>query len=173
MKVFIFISLITLSSCVTYQKCFDKFGTLEQGKKISAQHVLDTTLTAFTKPDSLQGSIDADTLIHLVQQLQQVKGRHDSLLTVTKNQELQLNMWYDRKTNQIKYSANKKADTVRVPFHDTVRVVADCPPVVVFDPVEKLPWYAPLKLWEWLKLFAIWVLLGAVVVGFIYSKFKK
>jgi hypothetical protein len=161
------------SSCVTYQKCVDKFGTLQKPSQVIAKGVLDTTLASIQEPLFFHEESNADSLVQMIHDLQNekdsIKSRHDSLLMVFGNEKLKTKLWYDRHTNSVRGSTTKKADTVKITLHDTVRVVASCPPSVVFD---KKP-HGLAKVWNDFQFFAAWALLLGILILLAYLKFKK
>jgi hypothetical protein len=177
MKVlFVFVALL-LSSCVTYQKCVDKFGTQQPSKPKQFEKVIDSLIKVISQAKAINGAVNSDSLIQKILAFKDSARHHkklnDSLLLAFGDKKLNTQVWYDARTNQVKGKTQKLPDTVFIHLKDTVRVVADCPPAMVFDPIEKLPWYAPPKLWDRYKLFAAWVLLALVVISSIYAKFKR
>lgn len=160
--------VVFMSSCVTYKKCFDTFGSMGKDTiKVPVEVVVHDTIPVVVPGDSLVGSVSDSALNHLRNHLE------DTLKQVSESGKLTIKFWYDKYRRALAYNATLKPDTARIPRVDTVRAVADCPPAVVFDPLGKLPWYNPAKLWDGYKNFSGWLLAAAVLTAFIYSKFRR
>lgn len=162
--------LLSLSSCVTYNKCKDKFGDLQKPQQVIAKGVLDSTLAVISQAQKIQGSSDSicAKVEYWKNKHSREKGKNDSLLMQFGNQKLQTKLWYDRFTNSIKGETDKAADTVFIHLHDTVHVVADCPPAMVFD--KEASGFA--KFWKEFQFFATCLLLGGIVAAIVYFNFK-
>ena len=165
MRLAVVFSLLLLSSCVTYQKCFDKYGLKGDTTRVTVYVPRVDTVEIITPADSLSAFL-TDSL------LDSLKKTLDTLTVVSESGKLKSKYWYDRYRKALASKTKSLPDTVYQIIKDTARVDVKCPPGVWFDPLEKLPWYSPLKLWEGYKLFAAWALLVAVIAALLYAKIK-
>lgn len=157
---------LSLTSCVTYTKCFDKFGSLSKDSvKVPVRVVVKDTLRLIEPADTIQGTI-SDTLLARLK-----RNYTDTLREVSERGKLGIKFWFNKYSHELEYRATLRPDTITKIVHDTVSVVADCPPAVVFNPLDKLPWWSPAKMWQGFQFFAAWALIAAVLIAFIYSKF--
>lgn len=166
-------SLIALlfSSCITYQKCVDKFGRLgtdstEKAFKVKAEII--------TSSDSTEDGISLDSLCAIWQS--QTEHFHiDSLGKVHRyyNQEItkisnsgktELSYWIDRYNRVLRMKAKTKTDTI-------VKIVegkVSCPPVMDISPDNDR------TLWKQFQLFAAWlVIVGLVLTVCYFIWFKR
>lgn len=162
------IAVFALSSCTTYKRCCEKFGTLAtDSPKVAVDIPIDTTLEAVIEADSAETSIDLDTLCNEWQ-----AGKlmfEDSLKTVSTKGKTQTQIWIDKYNRLLKVKAKTLRDTIYVPYQDTARAEVNCPPVLMLNPDKNLPWWAPKMLWKRFQLFAAW----AVLAGLVFTVVKK
>lgn len=155
------------SGCVTYSKCFDKFGHIAKDSiKVPVQVIVHDTIRHIIPADTAQGTIN-DSLINILK-----RSYKDTIREESNSGKLQIKFWYDKYRHELEYRATTKPDTIVKIVNDTVRTVADCPPAVVFDPLDKLPWWNPAKLWQGFQFFAAWALIAAVLGAIVYSKLR-
>lgn len=160
---------VMLSSCVTYNKCLDKYGVLAKPVKMNVDVPIDTNLLAITSPDSIEGEIK-DTLLDSLRTLAQDNERlNDTLTQVSESGKLKIKFWYDQYTKALKYKGTKRVDTVFVHLKDTVSIVVDCPPCVVFDKDKDASGLR--RLWLGYQLFAAWALL--IFIGLVLYHLSK
>ena len=142
------------SSCVTSKRCLDKFGS-DTTKVV----VYDTvTVEVAIAGDSLTGEVSYDTVIALLD------DRIDTISAISHSGKLKTQLWFDKRSNSLKYKTKQAPDTVikEVP----VKVVAPCPPFVV----AKLRWYE--ELWAQFQFFSAFLVLGFLLVLIIKLIFK-
>jgi hypothetical protein len=82
---FIVLSSLLLSSCVTLNRCKQKFGT--QSTPITLRDTITVRDTVLIQADSLQGKVSIDSLLY---------GKIDSLVHININGELALQLWIDK-----------------------------------------------------------------------------
>jgi hypothetical protein len=153
------LSVWVLSSCVTYTKCLDKFGTASNDSvTIKVKVPYNDTVTVVTKRDSLVSVLDEATLNRLRANFA------DTLEMISESGKVKSRYWYDQYRRALVSKTNTLPDTIRIIIKDTVQVEAKCPPVVVVDPLASLPWYNPKVLWKNFQLFAAWAVLAGVII---------
>jgi hypothetical protein len=162
MRVLTFLVLtIFVQSCVTYQKCVDKFTTRLQPTTITLH---DTVRIAVPlPPDSASADINLDTLCAYWQTeaarfSSQVSGR-----------ELELRHWVDQYNRVLRVKARLVRDTVYV--EKIVTVEGECPPALVVDPDKAAPWHS--RLWKKFQTFSAWALLAGLLLFAVYIRFKR
>lgn len=155
---------LLLSSCVTYNKCLDKFGE----KKPQPIVLRDTVLVPveiIVPGESMEGSVPCDEPVAG----NQLPVASDTVKQVSDNGKAQIKFWRDE-YNKLKY----KLDCLPVVVRDTVEVPVEikgeCPDVVVVDP-KNASWL--VRSLAYYRIFAGWALLLAFVVWVIYRKTNK
>lgn len=147
----VLIMLLT-TSCVTFKKCSDKFGTGEK-HTITVRDTIKVIDTVYIEPDSVKGNIPLNDLM---------SGKVDSLVHTSSSLKLQIKLWYDKYTGLLHYRADVKPDTVVKIKEVPVEVKGDCPETIIFDPEKGAPaWH------RWLngyKNFSAWALLLMIIV---------
>lgn len=165
-------AFIFLGGCVTYNKCVEKYGTMAtDSPKVVARVPIDTTLTAIAEPDSVESSINLDTLC---ENWKAGKAMfEDSLKSVGARGKLETAFWIDKYNRSLRAKSKVKPDTIYVPYKDTAEAKVSCPPVVALNPDKNLPWWAPRMLWKQFQLFAAWVVLAGLALGVLRRGFKS
>lgn len=154
--IFALIALL-LSSCVTYNKCLDKFGE----KKPQPIVLRDTVTVEVPVPgQSMEGDVPCEGSKFKVQSSDTLTERSD-------NGKAQIQFWRDE-YNKLKYKLDCLPDTVRVQV--PVEIKGDCPDLVVVDP-KNASWL--VRSLAYYRIFAGWALLLAFVVWVIYRKTNK
>lgn len=170
-RVLMLLLLATLASCVTYQKCADKFGTVRDSVKVRVAVPYDTTV--FIPGDSLKGSINLDTLCAnwyywnttITDSLVVLA---DSVVRANHTTRLETKHWIDKYNRALMFNAVVKPDTIHI--RDTVYVQANCPPVVEFKNKDASGFRA---LWQGYQLFAAWALLVLIAVLIFLTRIKN
>lgn len=122
---FITLLLITigLTSCVTYERCVDKYGVYP-GDTLQTPIKIEVPVFIHVPPDKAKLKAALDSLL---------SGRVIETDTVNRkdSSNLKLKIWYDKNTNTINAEAKQKSFTVydTIPYYDTIPVIA--PPVLV------------------------------------------
>jgi hypothetical protein len=155
-----FLLLVLCNACVTYQKCVDKYGKKDT-VRVTMTMIVHDTVTIVTPADTIRDHVNIDSLFALV----------DTLRHTSASGRLQLKLWKDKYTRQLHYIASLRADTITVIERDTVRVVGDCPPGVVF--VENKDVSGLRALWLKYQLFAAWALLVLLFVLVFLKRIKS
>jgi hypothetical protein len=160
MKTLLYIALCTLvTSCVTFKKCADKFGNIEQQAIVLHDTINDTVITPW---DSLSGFIPCpdfqDTLIR-------VSYATDTVTVRSESGKAQISYWYNQYLKAIAYKVDCPPDTVirEIP----IQIEGKCPDVVVLDPKNASGWY---RWWHTYQVFSGWALLIALAGWIIYRK---
>lgn len=156
--------LALMSSCITFKKCVDKYGSMEPVKVIAGDSVDFETPVAH---DSLRGTIPCPQLP--VASDQPVTGNRQPATdtTIERSGRAQIKYWYDQYQKAIRYQVDCLPDTIR----DTkyVEIEADCPQVAVLDPEKGQPRHRAL--WLGFQRVAAWLVLLEILLVFIYLKF--
>lgn len=128
---------LMLSSCITYDRCLDKYGST-----IDSVTYYDTIPLYVPVPiigDSLMGSLD--------EVYNQLKEDGDSVTLTSDSGKASALFTNDQGQKNFKFQCPQ--DTVLVPVEVPIKV--DCPPVQVFDPKPPPWWY---KYWESYQLLS-------------------
>lgn len=149
--------MFTLSSCVTFKKCTDKFGSNET-HTITVRDTVEVKIPVYLEPLTLEGS----TPIQDILQGQTVTDSSEKVL---------IQFWYDKYTNLLKYRTEVKADTILVVKSIPVEVAGDCPDTKILDKAKDVTGIA--RLWEQVKSFSVWLLLLFIVGIIMLTKWKK
>lgn len=157
----VLVALFMLSSCVTYKKCADKFGSTEK-YAITLHDTIPDIDTTYVAGDSVKGSVDLDDLL---------AGKIDSLINVSSSRKLQIKLWYDKYNHLLRYRADVKPDTIIKIERIPVEVKGDCPDTVILDESKNQPWHR--RVWERFKSLSVWALLLFIAVLIMVSKWKK
>ena len=174
-RVLLFAALATmLASCITYQKCLDKFG-VTYTDSVMVKHTIDTTLRVPIVPDSLEVGINLDTLCAgwyywNTMVADSLVDLTDSLYVQHKNARQSVSHWIDRYNRLLKIKNTILRDTIEVHFRDTVTLQAPCPQVQ-FDKDKDVPWFRAL--WYKYQLFAAWALLVLILVLIFLKQIKS
>lgn len=154
----IVISVLLLSSCVTYNKCMDKFG--ERGTTpITLSDTLDhETISPW---DSLSGFIPCPPMVADGDSSTQTTSNGDRTTETSDNGKAQITYWYNQYKKAIQYQVDCLPDTIKekIPIY----IQGECPEVVIVDPdkASRLVWF-----WHRYQVFAGWALIF-LVIGFI------
>lgn len=158
------------SSCVTYQKCIDKFGKVSTD---SVEKAFKIPVQIIVPGDSSEVGISLDSLC-MIWQAQTAQYYTDSLgkvhrfynqqiLKVSNSGKTELSYWIDRYNRVLRMKATAKTDTVE----KTVEGVVRCPPLVVVSPDNER------TVWKQFQLFAAWVVIAGLAFALIYMWFKR
>lgn len=154
---------LLLSSCVTYQKCLDRFGKVSKDS-VAVRYKDSVRFELPIAADTLEGGLSLDSLC-IAWQKQTQDYYLDTLTKVSANGKLQLKYWIDQYNRALRYQSTLKPDTiVQV---KTVEGVVRCPPVVVVSP-ESAP-----TLWKQFQLFAAWVVIAGLAFALVYLWFNR
>lgn len=136
-----------LSSCVTYEKCQDKFGVVHDTTYVHKEVkivVHDTIVKA------------ADTVGAIIKWRNNGKVITDTVIVENPATGMALKYWRDQ-AGRLRAQCESKQDTVIVTNTVTKKVKVDCPPVTHFEP-KPTPWYA--KWWFWMCMgVVIWIVI--------------
>lgn len=155
---------LMLGSCVTYQKCIDKFGKVSKDSVVM-RYKDSVRFEVPIAADSLEGGISLDSLC-LAWQKQTSDFYLDTLTKVSRSGKLQIKYWIDRYNRALRYQSTLKPDTiVKVKI---VEGVVRCPPVVVVGPVG---YWA--RLWNKFQFFAAWLVIAGLAFALIYGWIKR
>jgi len=162
----LFVLTLFAQSCVTYNKCLEKFGVV--GDSVKRSFDLPIDLKKVVEADSVEHGINIDSLCEswrlqatgLSLQAASDSAEIATTVVVSKSQKLKVAYWIDQYNRLLKIKAIKIRDTIRI--RDTVRAEVNCPPCIVVDPYKSLQWYSPKLLWKQFQFFAAWL----VLVGF-------
>lgn len=147
------------TSCITFQKCADKFGT-GATHTTTVRDSVEVEIPTLVPGDSLSGSVPCDSLV----------AGGDSVRHVSESDNLEVIFWRN-KYNRLLYKATKKPDTIKVKETVFVEVKGDCPDTVILDPEEGAPaWH------RWLngyKNFSAWALLFLVILFVLYLRWNR
>lgn len=147
-----------LSSCVTMQRCTEKFG----------QYATDTVLVTKVDTTIVERTIvlpgDSVGLQLQIDSLKQLK-LYDTVLVKSPSNGTQLRYYRDA-YNRLQINCQKTADTLVL--RDTVvkEIQVQCPPQLTFS--EQGKWYTAAKLWA-----AIGFIMGASFLWLALFLFKK
>jgi hypothetical protein len=146
-----------LVSCVTYNKCLDKFGTGTDSVRVEKLVFVHDTIRFTTPADSLSGwlSIIRGRLVKGGDTVSTSKKLKVEFLPLAPSRE------GDSTPIKIKYRVVRVPDTVVVVKRDTMRVFVDCPREMV-DADKSASFFQ--KLWEQYKFFAAWALLVLLLI---------
>jgi hypothetical protein len=163
--------LLVVCSCVTYNKCKQKFGEL---KPVQVTHIDSADLQIPVPPDSLTGSIQLDSLCNEWKEIQanigdSIDALNDSIKTVSESGKLSTQHWIDKYNRLLRFKSKVIHDTIHYHHRDTVLV--ECPPQNVFDPDKGRTGIG--KAWEQWKDFAALALLVMIIFFLMYLKTKK
>ena len=149
---------MTGTSCVTYQRCVDKYGVQVAGpREVAVSDSVKVPVTVTTKADSGAFALDVDSLA--------AAPAGDTVVVVTAGQQATVELWTQPSPTGLRLHGRVKVPPQIV--HDTVtRYVtlrAQCPPVVAFQP--KPPWWS--RLLDWYAIFctiavSFWLVLTGV-----------
>jgi hypothetical protein len=150
-KIFILLLCLILGGgCVTSKKCLDKFG--RDTTHVVVRDTIPVTFQILIPPDSLSGSISADSLGALL------AGTYMASKINQQNHNMQIEFWYDKYQKALRYKAKAKRDTVEVIREVPVEVIADCPPAIAQDCEPK----GLRKAWRGFQATAGWLVLGGI-----------
>jgi hypothetical protein len=152
--------LLIMNSCVTYNRCVQKYGRTGDTVKLAVRVPVHDTVRVVTKADSLQDRFDVDSVLALV----------DTLRHTSASGKLQIAFWKDKYTRQLHYKARVLSDTIYVIRRDTVRVTVACPPGSVLTNKGASGVRA---LWNGFQLFAAWALLVLLFVLMFLKRIKN
>lgn len=115
--------ILWLTSCVTYERCVDKYGVYP-GDTLLTPIKVEVPVFIHVPPDSATLQAALDSLL---------AGRVIETDTVNKkdSSNISVKIWYDKNTNSINAEAKQKPFTIydTIPYYDTIPVIA--PPVLV------------------------------------------
>jgi len=149
---------IGLTSCITYERCVDKYGVYP-GDTLLTPIKVEVPVFIHVPPDSATLQAALDSLL---------AGRVIETDTVNKkdSSNISVKIWYDKNTNSINAEAKQKPFTIydTIPYYDTIPVIA--PPVLV-KPLtfkekavklykEVAAWTFPFFLFIFLLEVAVW-----------------
>jgi hypothetical protein len=157
---FIVLSNLLLSSCVTLNRCKQKFGT--QSTPITLRDTITVRDTVLIQADSLQGKISIDSLLY---------SKIDSLVHININCELALKLWIDKYNRVLNYRVDKKPKQIIIEKEVPVEVQGQCPDVVVADPDQALSWHG--RLWKQFQFFSAWLVLVSGFFLLVYLSLKR
>ena len=154
---------LMLSSCITYQKCLDKFGKVSKDS-VAVRYIDSVRFQVEIPADTLQGGLSLDSLCIAWQQ--QTKNFYEDTLTkVSASGKLQIKYWIDRYQRALRYQSTLKPDTVYQ--FKIVKGVVRCPPQVVVSPDNDR------TLWKQFQLFAAWVVIAGLAFALVYLWFNR
>lgn len=155
MKTMTTILCLLLSSCVTYQKCVDKYGTGET-YTVTVHDTIPVEVPVPVPADSVEGSVR-------IQDVLQGETFRDS------TDRLEVKFWFDKYQNLLHYRADIKADTIIV--RDTVEIQKEvpCPETEV---LEDTP-HGIVGVWERYKSFAAYALLLSLFIFWVIYKRRR
>lgn len=154
-------SMLSLSSCVTWQKCADKFGT-GGTHSITVRDTLTVRDTVLIQEDVTEGTVPCEELA------KSEKG--DTIIYVSDTRRQEIVFWKDQ-YNQIKYRSKIVQDTVFIEKQIPVEVKGDCPDAVIVDPEKGLS--RREKLWRKFQFFSAWLVLAEVLLVGVYVALKR
>ncbi len=154
---------LMLGSCVTYQKCLDKFGKVSKDSVVM-RYKDSVRFEVPVAADTLEGGISLDSLC-LAWQKQTADFYLDTLTKVSRSGKLQIKYWIDRYNRALRYQSTLKPDTIIQV--KTVEGVVRCPPVVVVSPDNHRTW------WKQFQLFAAWLVIAGLAFALIYGWIKR
>jgi hypothetical protein len=150
--------ILWLTSCVTYERCVDKYGVYP-GDTLLTPIKVEVPVFIHVPPDSATLQAALDSLL---------AGRVIETDTINKkdSSNISVKIWYDKNTNSINAEAKQKPFTIydTIPYYDTITVIA--PPVLV-KPLtfkekaiklyyEVAAWTFPFFLFILLMEIAVW-----------------
>lgn len=150
MRALLFILPLLLSSCVTWKRCADKFGTPDT-LYVTYRDTIPVPIEVPIPSDTIEGVIDCDSL------LSNDTIRHE-------NDRAEIEFWRD-KYNKLRYRAATKPDTVVVEVPVPVEVIVPCPDSLVVDPEQGLRWYQ--RFWKNFQLLSAILVLAGIFWAFI------
>lgn len=147
--IYISIALLSLSSCITYQKCVDRYGVVIPDT-VEVIRELSVPFEVILPSDTVMVEIDCDSLMNLSRESKHLQ----SDVTV--------------RGNVAQVVSFIKRDTIRdsIMVHDTINV--SVPSMVLNEPLK---WYE--KLWNNYKDFSAWAFLCCILATVLIIKFKK
>jgi hypothetical protein len=150
------------TSCVTYNKCLTRFGTMTTDSvQVTTQVTVYDTVKVPVKGEQITAQYNIDSILHMV----------DTLRHVSESGRLQVKLWRDKYSRALHMSASVKPDTVTVIRTKIVPVKVNCPPVINIDPDKSATWHR--RLWKGFQLFAAWALLAGLLVFIIIKVLRR
>lgn len=151
-----------LSSCVTYNKCLDKFGE----KKPQPIVLRDTVKVEVPVPgQSMEGTVPCDQPVDNNQlTVDKEATPQDTITQISDNGKAQIKFWRDE-YNKLKYKLDCLPDTVLV--HVPVEIKGECPDVVVVDE-KNASWL--VRSLAYYRIFAGWALLLLLIALGVWLK---
>lgn len=149
MRALLFILPLLLSSCVTWKRCADKFGTGDT-LYVTYRDTIPVPVEVPIPGDTIEGVIDWDSLSNDT-------IRHE-------NDQAGIEFWRDQ-YNKLRYRAATKPDTVVVEVPVPVEVIVPCPDSLVVDPEQGLRWYQ--RFWKHFQLLSAILVLAGIFWAFI------
>lgn len=149
--------MLIMSSCVTYDKCVQKYGTATDTVKVTVRDTVEKKIHIRVPADSARLTVNIDSLLRMRVQ--------DTITAISSRAKARVLKSPDNNTLHIDCDCPPAdiSDTILVP----VEVQADCPPVQQFKdkPQGKIE-----KFWHWYRLFAAFAL---PVLLLMIIKFKR
>lgn len=147
--ILLFVSISVLfTSCVSYEKCVEKYGVV-RNDTMYVETVVRDTISVLVPADSNVLVFNIDSLAKIIRG--KVFKEQDS------TSKIQLSYWIDN-YNKLHIKAFKPPDTIYKPVEIPVKV--PCPPV--FHIEKKLTWYQ--EFWEWYKNFSAFALMLSIAI---------
>lgn len=147
----VFFLTASLSSCVTYEKCQDKFGLVHDTTYVHKEVQIVVHDTIVTQ---------ADTVGTIIKFRDNGKIITDTVVIENPATGMQLKYWRDV-AGRLRAQCESKADTVIVTNTVTKEVKVPCPPVSTFKP-SPTPWYT--KWWFWMCLGAALLMVFLTII---------
>lgn len=144
-------ALLSLSGCVSYERCVEKFGERKVDTvKVCVERLVPVAVVA--PADSVKGYISDSAQRGVIRD-------SASLIEIT--------YWRD-KFNRLVVSAKRPPQVIHdtVPIRDTIRV-----PYAVAELKKPPPWYAVA--WEWLKTASVYLLLATMLTVTIFKSIRR
>lgn len=116
-KIVVALLALLLTSCITYERCTDKYG-IQAGDTILKPIVVNVPIYIQVPPDSakLQAALDSLLAGHVI--------KTDTVKTDSSNVSIEI--WYNKDNNTINAKATTKPFIIidTIPFYDTIPVIA-------------------------------------------------
>lgn len=152
---------ICLQSCVTYERCQDKFG-----------QSTDTLMVKETVEVVIHDTIvkASDTVGTIIKFREQGKIITDTVVVENPATGMALKYWRDE-AGRLRAQCESKQDTLIITNTVTKEIEVPCPPVTQFEPPTEAKWFH--KWWFWLCFgFVLCLLIGVVFRMILKAIFK-